>query len=376
MLNKRRALHTTIQEILLQKDIPLDLSPAQHEAADRISAFIDDPSSDQLFQLFGYAGSGKTTILDLIADRYPQAKLCAYTGKAASVLSAKTGKEATTIHRLFYRLIEKKIDPQTKKRVLVFEKLRRNLEGEVILLNECSMINGEMATDLLRSGAKIVAVGDPAQLPPVVGRPAFDRADVMLKEVHRQASESGILRQATKVRTSSLYKNDGEEFSIARRLTDDMLDAADMILCWKNTTRHQANYRLRQIKGFAGHPKAGEPVMCLKNNPMYGVFNGAVYRLAEDVLPNHRDITIIDLDGDTMSIPQAAWIEPNEDMHKYDSEIPTGFQFGYAMTVHKSQGSEWNNVCLFDECRGDIRRPWLYTAITRASARIIVQQSY
>ena len=147
----------------------------------------------QVLVCHGVAGTGKTTVLTAIAKQFPQAKLCAFSGKAASVLRAKSGLNACTVHSLFYKLIDKGVDEKTKKRILTFARVHADgaLVGRVILLDECSMIDSKTANDLLKSGALVIAVGDPGQLPPVHGAPFFNQADITLTTIHRQALELG-----------------------------------------------------------------------------------------------------------------------------------------------------------------------------------------
>ena len=271
------------------------LTLEQERAAEAIRRFITD--DNQTLVLHGLAGTGKTTVLTAIANEYPDAKLCAFTGKAASVLRAKSGLKACTVHSLFYRLVDKGTDEKTGKRILYFQRVHAEgaMRGKVILLDECSMIDAKTANDLIQSGAKIVAVGDPGQLPPVHGATFFNRPDITLTQIHRQALESPIIRQAHAVRDGGAYQPDTADFQIVRKASDEQMMAADTILCWRNVTRHKVNARMRSLLGYnLPYPQAGEPVLCLKNAHRYGIFNGVTYELAHNFEPDDESIHLTD----------------------------------------------------------------------------------
>lgn len=328
------------------------------------------------FVMHGLAGTGKTTVLAEVARDVPHAIICTLTGKAASVLRRKTGLNVCTIHAAFYKLQDVTVD-KVGRRKLHFDTTheRGDLAGKIVLIDECSMINHQMAQDIINTGAKIVACGDPGQLAPVTGTRFFDTPDIVLETIHRQAMESPIIRQAHAVRHDRTYMSDGDEFQfIKRALTDGEINDADVLLCYRNQTRHVANAHARSVRGIANPwPRKGEPVMCLKNAAPYGVFNGAVYTLEKDF--NEGDTAIrIDVDGISTQIPLVYFEDRPRGIPDH-VEVTTHFGFGYAMTVHKAQGSEWPNVVLLDEYhRAEERREWVYTAITRAAERIIVTQ--
>ena len=354
----------------------MELTYEQQQMANAIDDLIHGRRPGQTLVCHGVAGTGKTSVLCETAERNPDAILCAYTGKAASNLRRKSGLDAKTIHSLFYKLVEKEKDKKTGKTILHFERVHAEgaLVGKVVLLDECSMVDTKTAYDLMVSGAKIVAVGDPGQLPPVHGAEYFNEPDITLTEIHRQALESPILRQAHNMRANGCYEADGEDFKVVKRISDKQLMEADTILCWRNATRHRLNAKLRSLHGCdMPYPMAGEPVLCLKNSHRYGIFNGNVYTLAEAFQPEDRSI-ILSIDGQSVEVPKVAFVEPGGSLDDYDDDrYHSVFDYGYALTVHKAQGSEWDKVVLFDENnRHDLRR-WCYTAITRAAKSIIVQ---
>jgi exodeoxyribonuclease-5 len=235
------------------------------------------------------------------------------------------------------------------------------------------MVNEETAADLLRTGAFITAFGDPAQLPPVVGRQFFTNPDFTLQEIHRQALQSPIIRQAHIIRNGGRYEPDGDNFRVVRgQINDDELLQAEAILCWKNGTKFAINQHVRKLRGFTEpHPQAGETVMCLKNAAPFGVFNGTTYKLLRPFL-NGDKVIWLEVDGHEVCVPNVIF-ENSRTPDPNPKKCISKFEFGYSMTVHKSQGSEFASVVLVDEyCGPNDRSKWLYTGITRAIERIII----
>jgi exodeoxyribonuclease-5 len=353
----------------------ITLSDEQLTAVSHIRYFLADDSR-QIFTLHGLAGTGKTTVLANIADRYEDVLLCTLTGKAASVLRKKTSLPAMTVHAAFYKLRGEERDKKGKIRP-IFKEAHDVLElrNEVLLLDECSMISEKIAADILRTGVKVVACGDPGQLSPVDGVQFFNKPDFTISTIHRQALESPIIRQAHAIRSGANYGEDGENFRVCRpgQLSEQDKRDADIVLCWTNKTRQAVNRHMREIRGFSmmPHPQVGEPVLCLKNAPDYGIFNGGLYDLLE---PFYEGDTTIKLNVDGVAVEV-----PNVNFHGLKSGLPnntdvtTYFDFGYALTVHKAQGSEWDKVILIDEYRRqEDRQKWLYTGITRAAEKITI----
>src|SRR5262249_31360911 len=161
------------------------LTDEQQKAVAAIEQAIRDGST---FALHGLAGTGKTTVAAHVARSREGAYLCALTGKAASVLSRKTGLAATTVHRAFYRFV-RAVEREGERARLVFRPAHDpgSLKGDVLLLDECSMIDQKTAADIMATGITVVAIGDPGQLPPINGDPFFTQASFTLQEVHRQA---------------------------------------------------------------------------------------------------------------------------------------------------------------------------------------------
>jgi exodeoxyribonuclease-5 len=352
----------------------VDLSPDQQESFDAIRAFIERPFPERpYFVLHGLAGTGKTYILAAVARRYPGMRVAAFTGKACEVLRHRINSPVTTIHSAIYDfkgLVEDEYEPREMNPIFVPKDIK--LPGHVILVDESSMVSEAIASDLLDTGARVVACGDPGQLPPVNGVQFFVDPDSTLREVHRQAWDSPIIRQAHRIRTAGTYAGDGGGFRVIHRATPDDLLAADVLLCWRNRTRIRLNARKRELLGITGPLRSGEPVMCLKNDHRIGLFNGAIYDLAADVdgvmIALKTDLGVIAVEKSTIEGHDPAFDERRND----DDYLP--FAPAYASTVHKAQGSEFENVLVIDEYdRADGQRQrWLYTAVTRAKSTCTV----
>lgn len=350
------------------------LTSEQLAVEDQILDFVKNEPYGRHFTLHGLAGTGKTTLMAHLARRHRGMILCAFTGKAASVLRRKVGMEVSTIHQIifdFRGLVDNKVDPNRKDPI--FEKKGVDLSGRVVLIDECSMVGKSLATELLNTGTKIVACGDPGQLPPVMDAGFFKDPDVELTTVHRQAWDSPIIRQAHRIRTEGDYEADGDAFRVIPRAEPDDLLAADVILCWRNKTRQRLNSRKRSLLGKEGPLTQAEPVMALKNDHRLGVYNGATYELLDDFDPDEPRMIITSGPGGRIEVERATieCMDPQFERRRYqDGWVP--FAPAYAATVHKSQGSEWANVLLFDECADDLWAKFTYTGVTRASEKVTV----
>jgi len=339
-----------------------------------------------IFRLFGYAGTGKTTLARHIAEGVDGKVLfAAFTGKAACVMRSKGCRDAATIHSLIYRARES--GEATPSFDLWHEAPAS--KARLIVIDECSMVDAELARDLMSFGVPLLVLGDPAQLPPIQGGGFFTSAapDAMLTEVHRQAQDDPIVRLSMEIRAgrSLLPGRYGETEVVERgRLDPERVLKADQVLVGRNVTRRAYNARLRTRRGFSDAlPVAGDKLVCLRNNRRKGLFNGSLWIVREKP-KTRRQILRLHLEPDedaslgtrkakvsvrpecfTGEIEQLEWPQRK----RYDE-----FDFGYVLTVHKAQGSQWDDVVLFDESGAfaDNRERWLYTGVTRAAKRLTV----
>ena len=359
-----------------------ELTDEQNDVLAQIEAFLDARRvGRQWFSMQGVAGTGKSTVLAELAKRRRGAILCAPTGKAASVLARKTGLKTSTLHSAIYLFRGEYEDEETGERRLSFEPKMEDgdLHGMEALCDEASMVGGTLAGDLLATGCRVIATGDPGQLPPVRDERFFNDADVLLTTVHRQALESPILRQAHHIRENCTYAADGDDFRVTRTVTREDILAADVILCWRNATRKGLNALARAHRGIEGPPRTGEPLMCLRNDHKIGILNGAIYTALNDYGPA-RALTIVNELGKTITVRGVCMEDFDPPMESYPIEQQRRmhpFALAYAATVHKFQGSEVERGILVDEYnRTDWRKEWLYTGVTRFSKSLVVHSGW
>ncbi|MFC7396426.1 ATP-dependent RecD-like DNA helicase [Chelatococcus sp. GCM10030263] len=358
-------------------------SAQQDDAMKAVAAWLKRRDS-QIFRLFGYAGTGKTTLARHIAEGIEgDVAFGAFTGKAASVLRAKGCEGATTIHSLIYRSRGTKEEGPS----FVINRQSTAADAALIIIDECSMVDEELGRDLLSFGVPVLVLGDPAQLPPVKGGGFFTEAepDVMLTEVHRQARDNPIVHMSMVVReggTLSLGQF-GESRVIARRDIDaPTVMRADQVLLGLNKTRRLYNARMRALLGFRdAMPAAGEKLVCLRNNKTKGLFNGGTW-IIKQVKGEQKGLVKMDVTPDDETSRRVTEVSVPRDFFEGEEEnVPFAirrnadeFTYGYALTVHKAQGSQWDDVVLFDEAYAfrEHRSRWLYTGLTRAAERITV----
>jgi exodeoxyribonuclease V len=339
----------------------------------------------QVFRLFGYAGTGKTTLARHVAQGVDGKVLfAAFTGKAALVMRGKGCEGASTIHSLIYR------PRDSGEKVPSFDLWddAPASKAEIIVIDECSMVDAELGRDLLSFGVPVLVLGDPAQLPPVQGGGFFTdgEPDAMLTEVHRQAQDDPIVRLSMEVREGKRLSPGtyGLTQVVPRAELDPqrVLDA-DQVLVGRNATRRAYNTRMRERRGFADPlPSAGDKLVCLRNNRRKQLFNGGLWIVkTRGVSRSKAAITLrLTPDGATNSKPVRVSVRSECFLGAIDElEWPLRkkydeFDYGYVLTVHKAQGSQWNDVVLFDESFAfpDSRERWLYTGVTRAARRLTV----
>lgn len=405
-------------------------SPEQDNALLKAQSWYSDKSSEkQVFRLFGYAGTGKTTLAKYLAENISGVVLFgAFTGKAAHVLQQKGCPDARTIHSLIYNTrdkskkqlieLEKQLEQLTKE--LTAEKLspeeigrhirikdlsnmirieKDNMDrpyfalnpesdvkdADLVIIDECSMVSEQMGLDLLSFGTKILVLGDPAQLPPIGSAGFFTEnvtPDIMLSDIRRQAGESPIIHLATMLRNHELpsFGQYGESKWIRSYDLDpkDVLDV-DQLLVGRNKTRTLSNKRIRFLNGKTDLlPVLDDKLVCLQNHHEEGLLNGALYEVVEmiDLIDNKILMSIKGEDGETQEVlaHDAYFMGTSDDLKWFEKREAKLFDYGYALTVHKAQGSQWDNVMLFDESntfRNDKWR-WLYTGVTRAAEKITI----
>src|ERR1700756_5583281 len=230
-------------------------TPHQDSALKAVSRWLKAKpgkhGTPQVFRLFGYAGTGKTTLARHIADGVDGGvKFAAFTGNAALVMRNKGCDGASTIHSLIYRARESGVEQPSFE---LWDDAPAS-KAKLIVIDECSMVNAELGRDLLSFDCPLLVLGDPAQLPPIQGGGYFTDAepDAMLTEVHRQAQNDPIVGVSMAIRAGHpLQQGRYGATEVVRR---DALDparvlGADQILVGRNATRRAYNARLRERRG-------------------------------------------------------------------------------------------------------------------------------
>ena len=365
----------------------------------------------------GYAGTGKSTLVNFIIDALGldpnQVTYAAYTGKAASVLKRKGCSNPKTTHRLLY-------DSFPRLDGTFYKKIKRPLDRpyKLVVIDEVSMLPEDMWELLLSHRVHVLALGDPGQLPPVkaVSNNVLERPHIFLDEVVRQAQESDILRLSLQVREgkplSFFHGKDARVISWNEyRENMGVLGWADQVICAKNATRIGINQQMRyDLYGWEDPlPQPGDKIICLKNNWDFlnpigdNLVNGLTGRI-DDIVYKTRECFCYTPSMFATFTPDYADMDSFEDIdmnsfrdvrmdrkifldgepfinHTNFSKVPRQFRpnefdYGYAITCHKAQGSEFDKVLVFEEfMKGDTSEKhsrWLYTAITRASKRLVL----
>lgn len=364
-----------------RSDPKLKLSVQQTDALASIESWLAKPGDNKIFRLFGHAGSGKTFLARHIAEGR-RTVFCAFTGKAASVMRRAGCADAATIHSLLYMPEE---DARGQVHFVPNPDTALSF-ADLIVIDECSMVGAQLARDLLGFGKPILVLGDPGQLPPPDNSDqsyfTSASADFLLTEIHRQAEGDPILDLAHRARQGLPLPRG--QYGASRVIGFDDLDApalisADQILVGRRDTAARVNARLR---AFLDHtdpmPVPGDKLVCGKNIHAEGAFNGTLWRV--DTVQRADDgflkVTLHADDDPQHKIKVAvhsAHFTGGADAlcptHKRRSKV---FHYGYALTVHKAQGSQWDHVVLIDEAGSfpSLCANWRYTGITRAIERL------
>ncbi len=429
-----------------------DLSSDQRSAYDDIVRWAERRDDNALLTLGGYAGSGKSTLVSLVAEKFGLPAFCAYTGKATSVLRRKlrvAGTETVgvqspgsrnfnegrpfcgTIHSLIYRPCDCR-EPELVDGEFVYPQKDENgncvicgndgwLRREVldrqyglIIVDEASMVTDAMLKDLRGFNVPILAVGDHGQLPPVGGSGSLmTQPNLRLEKIHRQAEGNPIIALSKTVREQGRLPDSiqGEEVTfghlrdIGRFIEARYANASPERLLemglavYTNAKRVGLNDIVREVRGLSRQtfPQTGEHLVCLRNmkipggepvsNGMRGVLTtdttftkdethlrGSVRFPEDEISARSYDMLSAQFGREkTFSTPE----ELRDEAGIYSfSRVGSLFDFGYAMTVHKMQGSQYDDLLVCADRPGPVDdaswKKWLYTSVTRASKRLTI----
>lgn len=408
---------------------PDDASDDQVRAVEQLERWLK--GSRQQITLGGLAGSGKSTLIRSIKDslesQHVSVAVAALSGKAVSVLRGK-GIYAETLHSLLYepegppkewvhareawkgsvkRLLRQGKYPNARAveeaaehwmlgdhyaqvawvkwqqavaqfgehvdtRVIWVEV--EELAADVVIVDEASMVDFKLYESLVKHDVRLLFVGDHGQLEPIGDNPRLmSNPEIRLETIHRQAAGSEIIQFAHFVREGHdprHWRGTGKDVTVNPR--DVRYSDFDVVLCGYNRFRTHLNQVVRTERGIQGVlPRPNERLICLQNSKNAGLFNGFMcdcieLRHTDD--PNIAKLTVENSRGDQVTVD--AWVpqfgEPSR--APYIDKTISMFDWGYALTVHKSQGSEWPHVAVVEQIsRNWMPERWRYTAATRAS---------
>lgn len=361
-------------------------------------------SSEQVFQFVGYAGVGKSVVLNAILDALdiPLHRVApmAYIGQAAIIMRLKGLRNAKTIHSWLFNPVEKyKLDSNGNivmntyfnrpEFELGFES--KPLENiDLILIDEAGSVPASLKHEIESRGKKIIATGDLGQLPPVYGDPAYlyDGRILELTKIMRQNEDSALLYLADRARKELPINTGyyGDCLVIYEdELTDEMISNSEIIICGKNKTRDMFNNHVRNnILGIRSDlPIYGDKMICRKNNwnievdginlanglignvvnnPSVEGFSKDGFRL--DFKPTMLNNAFVGLQCDYNYL-----IAPHEKKNALKNNKfnrSEKFEYAYAISTHLSQGAAFNNGIYYEEFLSrDIQKNLNYTGITR-----------
>lgn len=381
------------------------LTEDQQSALDRLISWYKNKNKTPYITLGGYAGTGKTTLMGVLRKELENYKsgiriaFCSYTGRAAQNLRNKLKQEKaysvsdsiSTIHSLIYNPIE-----DEEGRILGWDRMD-DLEADLIIVDEASMVDGQIWQDLLSFQIPIIAVGDHGQLPPISGTfNLMESPDIKLSHIHRQAFDNPIIKISEIARNTgrippAVYGDDivkylNEDENSAEKANELLQNYKKdtLILCGYNNTRIRINRIIRESLGFESpEPSSGDRVICLRNNHKKAIFNGMLGTINEIYRADDKwyDATIkMDETGKIYNgFIYASQFGSATSLNylgkgKRLAVFGDYFDFGYALTVHKAQGSQARKVVMFEErfsrMNDEMWRRWLYTGVTRAEEEL------
>lgn len=363
----------------------------------------------------GYAGTGKSTLVKFIISALPDINseedviYTSFTGKATQVLSKKGNKNTATLHKLLFKSVPR--PDGTFARIPV-----PMIPYKIVVVDEISMAPKSLIDRLLNYNVHIIGLGDPFQLPPIdknEDNHLLDNPHIFLDEIMRQEAESEIIQLTMKIRNGKpidYFKGNQVQIIKKEELNTGMLFWADQVIVATNATRTRINKEMRDLLGRGDKPEDGDKVICCRNywekfaSDGSALINGTIGTL-KDVYPSFIQVPrYIDGIGRQVKTINANFIGEQEENYgsismdnqmimegqkaldwkteyklskniKYMYLIPLEFTYGYAITGHRSQGSEWDKIVVIEEkfpFNKEEHARWLYTVCTRASDKLVL----
>ena len=369
------------------------LNKEQEEAANR-AVYWFHYSSQQYFSIVGYAGTGKSVVISEIIRRLrlksEEVLPIAYTGQACTIMRTKGFVNACTCHAGLFNPVK----------VPMKDNLGRVFSGtkiKLIVLDEAWMAPEFIRKVLDDTGIKVLAAGDPGQLPPIGGKPAFlmDGIICRLTELMRQSENSPIVYLANRARNGEpicpgVYGN--SVFVIFDdELNNEILSRSHIVICAKNATRDYLNNRVRHeiLHKFSNYPDYGERIICRHNNWDKSVGNIPLVNGLVGTVISPPDVSRVDKDTLKLDFLPDLTNEKFSNLEiniKYlnmaykDREFYSRnpyfqgeqFEYAYASTVHLAQGSEYLCGTYIEEAMNpQLVKAANYTAITRFKQQMV-----
>ena len=363
----------------------------------------------------GYAGTGKSTLVKFIISALPgidpdkDVVFTSFTGKATQVLQNKGNKHTFTLHKLLY-------ESHPRPDGTFFRRPVAGIPFKIVVVDEISMAPKTLIDLLMKYDVYVICLGDPFQLPPVdknEDNHLLDNPHIFLDEIMRQAAESEIIQLTMKIRNGEPIDNfKGKEVQILSRneLTTGMLTWADQVLVATNATRQSINNQMRELYNKSGDPQDGDKVICCRNywedESLGGsaLVNGTIGHLKNTYESFVKIPPFIDGKGQMIKTINADFLSETNELYpmvhmdkklilegtksldfkieyrlgknkNMQHLIPYEFTYGYAITTHRAQGSEWEKVLVIEEkfpFSKEEHARWLYTACTRASEKLVL----
>ena len=376
----------------------MSLTLEQQEVHDRLLSYVLNQHSEpnQEIHFIAPGGYGKSFVLRaVIRSLELHGKHCAvlaFTGRAVSHLAKDAGIPAQTCHSLLYDpildengdLIEWKAKPRSQ--------IKQDC-GNVIIVDESSMIPRDIDNILKETGVPIIYTGDDKQLPSVSRDSfcVFDRHNVekltLTENMRIKKGMDGLVNLTEHLREDpNMPRRKGEGLSMIRKSSVMNVDfhrdnKFDMIICGMNKTRKKINGLVRSARGFFDEDaEIGEQVVCLKNTVIneIKIYNGELFEVLSIFQKNGYKLYILksmDTDNKTVNVNISDGTfatEESNPIHKDLGTVP--FAFGYCLTSHKGQGSTFDTVLFIDE---DVsffldQQRFRYTSTTRAASHLTV----
>ena len=314
-----------------------------------------------------------------------------------------------TLHRLLYESIPKPAGGY-------YHKPKARLDYTIVVVDEISMVPKVLVDELFKHKVYVICLGDPAQLPPISkddDNHLLDNPHIFLDEIMRQAADSEIIQLTMKIRNQEpidFYKGTEIQVLPSSALSTGMLLWADQIITATNMKRITTNNQVRALLGKGPEPEAGDKIVCLRNywedfsttgdplvNGTVGILTNnfetsiSVPRyikgnprqfdaIVGDFIADGAVYPMVDIDKHMMLTGEKCcdW-RMSYALGKLKSRIgdivPKEFAYGYAITCHKAQGSQWDNVLVLEEnfpYTAEEHARWLYTATTRAVEKLVI----